>query len=856
MVYCIKIHRKGSVIMRILVIDGNSILNRAFYGVKVLTNSKGFPTNAITGFMNVFLRERDRLKPDCAAVAFDLKAPTFRHKACDFYKANRKGMPDELAQQLPKVKELLSDLGVKVLETEGFEADDILGSVAELFSAPEDEVFILSGDRDILQLIGGNATVLLATARETVSYDRDLFYSEYGVEPIRLIDIKALMGDSSDNIPGVQGIGEKTAKALIAEYGSVEELYDRLETADLTPSAKSKLENGRESAFQSKWLATIVRNAPIPQDKSAYLPAEPDSEAAASLLTELEMFKLLDRLGLERVSAVPAASASEPEREITVKPLSAEGIAELSGKPTCFIYKDGELEVISDFTVYTSDDPDLILGYFTSDGEKTAFSAKAAYKLCFENGRELKGLAFICDLAGYLLNSQATDYTVSNLCGSNNVPYSSNPDRADIISLPALSEKLRSEVERTGMSSLLYDIEQPLCEVLASMEVLGVRVDSDGIRAFGKSLEADISELEQRIYLLAGKQFNINSSKQLGEVLFEDLGLPRGKKNHRGFSTSAEVLEDLVPIHPIAQDILDYRTLTKLRSTYVDGLLEEVCPDGRVRSEFKQTETRTGRISSSNPNMQNIPVRKELGRNMRKFFIAAEGKTLLDADYSQIELRVLASMSGDENMRDAFLSGADIHTRTASQVFGLPEDFVDPNMRRAAKAVNFGIIYGIGAFSLSKDINCSVAEADRYIKNYLGTYPKIDKFMNDTVEFAQKNGYVTTLFGRRRYIPELKASNNNLRSFGKRAAMNAPIQGTAADIIKIAMIRVYRRLKEEKLDAKLILQVHDELIVETSESCREEAAKVLSEEMQKAVELSVPLTADVNAGRSWYDAKK
>ena len=855
MVYCIKIDRKGSVTMRILVIDGNSILNRAFYGIKVLNSSKGFPTNAITGFMNVYLRERDRLKPDGVAVAFDLKAPTFRHKACDFYKANRKGMPDELAQQLPKVKELLSDLGVTVLETEGFEADDILGSVAALFSGTDDEVFILSGDRDTLQLIGGNATVLLATTRETASYDRDRFYSEYGVEPIRLIDIKALMGDSSDNIPGVQGIGEKTAKALIAEYGSVENLYDKLDAAKLTPSAKSKLENGRDSAFQSKWLATIVRNAPVPQDKSAYLPAEPDAEAAASLLTELEMFKLLDRLGLERVNVVPSESSAESEREIAVKPLDETSVTELVGKPTCFIYKSGALEVICDGTVYTSEDPGQILGYLTSEGKKTAFSAKSAYKLCFENQKELSGLVFICDLAGYLLNSQATDYTVSNLCGSNNVPYSSNPEHADIISLPALSEKLRSEVERMGMSSLLYEIEQPLCEVLASMEVLGVRVDSDGIRAFGKGLEADISELEQRIYLLAGRQFNINSSKQLGEVLFDDLGLPRGKKNHRGFSTSADVLEDLVPIHPIAQDILDYRTLTKLRSTYVDGLLEEVCPDGRVRSEFKQTETRTGRISSSNPNMQNIPVRKELGRNMRKFFIAAEGKTLLDADYSQIELRVLASMSGDENMRDAFLSGADIHTRTASQVFGLPEDFVDPNMRRAAKAVNFGIIYGIGAFSLSKDINCSVAEADRYIKNYLGTYPKIDKFMNDTVEFAQKNGYVTTLFGRRRYIPELKASNNNLRSFGKRAAMNAPIQGTAADIIKIAMIRVYRRLKEEKLDAKLILQVHDELIVETSENCREEAAKVLSEEMQKAAELSVPLTADVNAGRSWYDAK-
>ena len=839
--------------MRILVIDGNSILNRAFYGIKVLTSSKGFPTNAVTGFMNVYLKELDRLKPDGVAVAFDLKAPTFRHKACDFYKATRKGMPEDLAKQLPKTKELLSDLGINILEIEGFEADDILGSVAELFSGEGDEVFILSGDRDNLQLIGGNATVLLATNRETVSYDRDRFFEEYGVEPIRLIDIKALMGDSSDNIPGVAGIGEKTAKTLIQEYGTVENLYENLETAKLTPSVKSKLENGRESAFTSKWLATIVRNAPVPQDKSAYLLREPDAAAASALLSELEMFKMLDRLGLDKAPLPAKEASSEPEREVTVKELEASDIPSLG--ESFFIFDGEKLEIISDDTVYTCADKSLMLDYFTSGGKKTAFSAKPAYKLCFENSKELSGLSFICDLAGYLLNSQATDYTISNLCASNNVAYSKNPDHADIISLPALAKKLRAAVDEGGMSSLLYDIEQPLCEVLASMEVLGVQVDSDGIRSFGESLKADIAELEQRIYFSAGQEFNINSSKQLGEILFEKLGLPSGKKTQRGFSTSAEVLENLVPIHPIAQDILDYRTLTKLLSTYVDGLLEEVCPDGRVRSEFKQTETRTGRISSSNPNMQNIPVRKELGRNMRKFFVASEGKVLLDADYSQIELRVLASMSGDENMRDAFLSGTDIHTRTASQVFGLPEDFVDPDMRRAAKAVNFGIIYGIGAFSLSKDINCSVAEADRYIKNYLGTYPMIDKFMTDTVKFAEENGYVTTLFGRRRYIPELKVSNRNTQAFGKRAAMNAPIQGTAADIIKIAMIRVYRRLKEEKLDAKLILQVHDELIVETSEECREQAAKVLSEEMQKAVSLSVPLTADVNSGRSWYDAK-
>ena len=840
--------------MRILVIDGNSILNRAFYGIKVLTSSKGFPTNAVTGFLNVYLRELDRLKPDGVAVAFDLKAPTFRHKAFDYYKANRKGMPDDLAKQLPVTKELLGCLGINIIECEGFEADDILGSVAELFKGGSDEVFILSGDRDNLQLIGDNATVLLATNRETVSYDRDRFFEEYGFEPINLIDAKALMGDSSDNIPGVRGVGEKTAFSLIREYGTVEKLYEDLDSVKVSEGVRQKLADGKQSAADSKWLATIVRTAPVPKDKNDYLLREPNTAAAAALLSELEMFKMLDKLGFDKVPVSAPRAEAAPAKTYVAEDLKP-ALSDLSGKPSWFIFDGEKLKVTDGERVLISSEKDVILEYFTSAGEKTAFSGKAAHKLCFENGAELSGLGFICDLAGYLLNSQATDYTVSNLCSSNDVAYINDPDNGDIISLPPLSKKLKAEVESGGMSRLLYDIEQPLCEVLASMETLGVKVDSDGIRSFGEGLKADIAELEQRIYYLAGQEFNINSSKQLGEILFDKLGLPSGKKNHRGLSTSADVLESLVPKHPIAQDVLDYRTLTKLLSTYVYGLLDEVCPDGRVRSEFKQTETRTGRISSSNPNMQNIPVRKELGRNMRKFFVADDGKVLLDADYSQIELRVLASMSGDENMREAFLSGTDIHTRTASQVFGLPEDFVDGDMRRAAKAVNFGIIYGIGAFSLSKDINCTVAEADRYIKNYLGTYPKIDKFMSETVEFAQKNGYVTTLFGRRRYIPELKASNKNLQAFGRRAAMNAPIQGTAADIIKIAMVKVYKRLKEEKLDAKLILQVHDELIVEASADCREQAAKVLSEEMQKAVSLAVPLTAEVNAGQSWYEAK-
>ena len=458
-------------------------------------------------------------------------------------------------------------------------------------------------------------------------------------------------------------------------------------------------------------------------------------------------------------------------------------------------------------------------------------------------------------MAGYLLNSQSSEYTISNLCSAYNVPYSSDPDFADILSLKRLANTLKDELEKTGMESLYKDIELPLCEVLASMEVYGVRVDTNGIREFGENLDGDIERIRDEIYALAGHEFNISSPKQLGVVLFEELSLPSGKKTKSGYSTNAEILEGLANHHPIINLILEYRTLTKLKSTYVDGLLDVVHPDGRVRSEFKQTETRTGRISSANPNMQNIPVRKELGREMRRFFIAREGAYLLDADYSQIELRVLAAMCKDENMTATFLSGTDIHTRTASQVFGVPEDFVDPDMRRAAKAVNFGIVYGIGAFSLSKDINVSVAEADRYIKSYLANFPGVDKFMRETVDFAVKNGYVTTLFGRRRYIPELKNSNKNLQAFGKRAAMNAPVQGTAADIIKIAMVKVYRKLKEEKLNARLILQVHDELIVEADKDCAQRAAEILEAEMKNAVSLTVPLIAEVNTGASWYDAK-
>ena len=839
--------------MKILAIDGNSIMNRAFYGIKALSTSKGEYTNALTGFMNIYLKELEAVQPDCAAVAFDLKAPTFRHKSDAAYKANRKGMPHELALQMPLIKEILADLGVKTLECEGFEADDILGTLSEIFGNG-DECVILTGDRDSLQLVSESCTVRLATNRETVVYTPDKFREDYGLEPIQLIELKALMGDSSDNISGVKGIGEKTAAALIKEQGSVEQLYENLDSMKLTPSVRKKLESGHEDAVRSKFLATIVKNAPIERDTAAYTFGERKDDELKMLLSRLEMNKLMARLGLTG----NAENAPQPVKADDLPPLkTAELTADnLPNGKSAFTFDGKKLCVQSGETVYHTDDEQLILKYFTAEGEKVCFDGKTAHRWAFEHGGELRGLTFSCDLAGYLLNSQASEYTAENLCLAYRVAYRADMGEfADVCSLIALAERLTQELEAADMTALYNDIELPLCETLASMEYYGVDADADGIRAFGDKLNENLGEITDEIYRLAGQEFNISSPKQLGKVLFEDLRLPCKKKTKSGYSTNAEVLESIANKHPIVPMILEYRTLSKLSSTYVDSLLKQIHADGRVHSIFKQTETRTGRISSTEPNMQNIPVRKELGREMRRFFIAREGCLLVDADYSQIELRVLASVCGDENMQQAFLSGSDIHTSTAAQVFGLPEDFVSPEMRSAAKAVNFGIIYGIGPFSLSKDIGVSVAEAKKYIQSYLDNYPKVTEFMNKTVADGEKNGYVSTIFGRRRYIPELSASNKNVQAFGKRAAMNAPIQGAAADIIKLAMVKVYRRLKAELPEVHLILQVHDELILEAPEAQAERAAALLKEEMEAAVKLAVPLTVDVHTGKSWYDAK-
>ena len=851
--------------MRLLCIDGNSIMNRAFYGIRLLTNSKGIPTNAITGFMNIYMKELEEVHPDCVAVAFDLRAPTFRHKASAAYKANRKGMPDELAQQMPLIKQLLGLLGIKTVECEGYEADDILGTLSKAAADSGNECFILTGDRDSFQLVSDSVTVRLAGNKETKVYTPQRIMDEYGVSPRQMIEVKALMGDTSNNIKGVKGIGEKTALDLIQRTGSVDGLYEQLPELKLTPSVRAKLEGGHQDALDSRFLAEIFLEVPIDTDIESYRLTGGDREKTRELLAGLEMFKLMERLDVQGAAA--DSGEVEAEKKVTLadlpkiseKALESADIKafEQAGKVGCEL-KGGTLKVICGDVVYTADDKALVLEFLRSDCTKYALEGKSLHLFAFGGGERVKNLAFCCDLAGYLLNSQSSDYTVENLCLAYKVAYRSDcGENADIASLLPLCENLEKQLADTEMTQLYRDIELPLCEVLASMEYTGVKADADGIRAFGESLKGKIAELKEQIFAYAGEEFNIASTKQLGVILFEKLGLPVGKKTKTktGYSTGAEVLEELENKHPIIPLILEYRTLTKLDSTYVEGLLKQIGQDGRVHSVFKQTETRTGRISSTEPNMQNIPVRKEIGRNMRKFFVAKQGYVLVDADYSQIELRVLSCVCGDENMQEAFLSGRDIHRSTAAQVFDLPEDFVSDEMRRAAKAVNFGIIYGIGPFSLSKDIGVSVAEAKQYISNYLANYPKVSQFMDKTVEDGIRNGYVTTIFGRRRYIPELNASNKNVQAFGRRAAMNAPIQGAAADIIKLAMVKVYARIAREDIDARLILQVHDELILEVAEMDRERAEKLLKEEMEGAVRLAVPFTADVHSGHSWYDAK-
>lgn len=853
--------------MKLLVLDGNSIINRAFYGIKLLTTKDGRYTNAIYGFMNIFYKLCDELHPDSVAFAFDLKAPTFRHKMYDEYKAGRKPMPPELAEQMPVLKDLLRALGYKIVTKEGYEADDILGTLA--FSCKEgDECYIATGDRDSLQLVGDNVKVLLASTKmgrpETNIYDVKRIKDDYGVTPHQLIDIKALMGDSSDNIPGVSGVGQKTAQSLISELGSIQNIYDNIDTIDIRETLRNKLKNDKDSAFMSYKLGEICKSIPIETDYSFYVPDEGDKGEALSILRSLEMYKLIDKIGLNTVTYDAKPENTTVKEYKRVNSLNA---FLLKANKLYFVYsvKDGRFESLAacngdDICEVNTENDSEVEAFINiledENTEKYTFNIKPLYAYAFSHGFEIKNVKMDLMLAAYLLNPSAKDYDIEKLAAEYNVYYEADGGFSALSeTVYPLTVKLSALLEERDQTELLSNIELPLAEVLASMEKIGVKVDKSGIEAFGDMLGERIKGLQSRIYELAGEEFNINSPKQLGEILFVKLAIPTKKKTKSGFSTNAEVLEKLADEYEIVKFILEYRTYTKLKSTYCDGLLKEIAADGRIHSTFNQTETRTGRISSTEPNLQNIPVRTELGREMRKFFIADDGKVLVDADYSQIELRVLSDIADDKAMIDAFNNGDDIHAITASQVFKMPLQMVTPLMRSRAKAVNFGIVYGIGAFSLAKDIGVSRAEADRYIKDYLHHYSGVDRYMNEVVEEAKKNGYVKTLFGRRRYLPELSSSNGMLRAFGERVARNMPIQGTAADIIKIAMIRVYTRLKEENLNARLILQIHDELIVEAPENEKTKAELIVKEEMENACKMKVLLKSDAHSGESWYDAK-
>ena len=850
--------------MKLLVVDGNSILNRAFYGIKPLTTKDGQFTNAIYGFLTMFERMKADVQPDAVAIAFDLKAKTFRHKMYDGYKANRKGMPEELHQQMAPLKELLSDLGYALVTCEGYEADDILGTLAKAASDRGDTCVIATGDRDSLQLVGDRVCVRLCkNLNGTMLYTPGEVLAEYGVAPRKLIEVKAIQGDSSDNIPGVAGIGPKGATELIQKYGSIDFIYDHLDELDIKAGMKAKLEKSKDSAFLSRKLGEICLTAPVNTDLNAYLPAAGNKPAAARLMARLELFSLIGKYGLD-ADAQPEQPA-EAQRTFSVQPMPQEVLnVFLNSKEEIyaqFRFENGALR-----QVYISTEEIL----YTITDEAAARTLLTGAKLCTDSAKPIfaycdrEGLAceitFDLSLAAYLLSPSSSSYDLDRLTAAYAIPLAKAEQDADapfaaVHAMPALCSRLRDDIRELGQERLLCDVEIPLARVLARMENIGCAVDVEGIRRYGEALAAEAASLQQAIYEDVGYTFNINSPKQLAKALFEDLNLPHGKKTKSGYSTNAEVLEGLSGFHPVIGKILEYRAVAKLKSTYCDSLIDKVAPDGRIHSSFNQTETRTGRISSTEPNLQNIPVRTERGREFRRFFRAKDGCVLVDADYSQIELRVLAHLSGDENMKAAFRDHIDIHTATASEVFNVPIDQVTPLMRSRAKAVNFGIVYGIGAFSLSKDIGVSMREAQRYIDAYLSHFGSIDSYMKNVIARAKQDGYVETIMGRRRYLPELTASNFNTRSFGERVARNAPIQGTAADIIKIAMIKVDDRLTREGLSARLILQVHDELIVEAPAYEMMQVAILLQEEMENAVHLTVPLTAEAAMGETWYDAK-
>ena len=839
---------------KLLVIDGNSIINRAFYGVRPLSTKDGIPTNAVYGYVNILMKNVESLSPDYAAVAFDLKAPTFRHKMYSEYKAGRKPMPEELAAQLPYAKEVSKYLGFKVLSLEGYEADDILGTLARQANENGVDAYLLTGDRDSLQLINDHTTVLLAKNTDTVPTGRKEFREMYGVEPEQFVDVKAIMGDSSDNIPGIPGIGEKGAVKLIAEAGTLEDLYGKLDGFKMTDNLRKKIADAKELAFLSQKLAKIDTEVPLGLDLNDIGYGGYDNDALYSLFTKLDFSKFIERLKLFPDKKTGEAGEFAEYVKSDEKALSLLDRNDVYG--ICFYPEKNELGISGKDASYSASLTEAKA--FIEDGgyKKALYDAKKAYGEFESRGTAVKGVVYDVMLGTYLLKAgeNVGDLSAAALSYLNISFKEGDGNESQIIR--RIYEKQSEELKNDGLDKLNEEIELPLADVLYKMEKRGFTIEKKGLFDYGQRLDSAAEALKSNIYFEAGCEFNINSPKQLGEILFEKMGFPAVKKTKTGYSTSAEVLEKLKPYAPIVEDILEYRAVVKLKSTYVDGLLSCLDEKDRVHTNFKQALTATGRLSSTEPNLQNIPVRTELGRELRRFFIAKdEDHVLVDADYSQIELRLLAHISGDETMTEAFRNDTDIHSLTASSAFRVPLSAVTPEMRKKAKAVNFGIVYGIGDFSLAQDIKVTKKEAAEYIKSYFEKYPKVETYLKKTVEDAYKNNCVRTLFGRKRVIPELSSHKIPERRFGERVAMNSPIQGTAADIIKIAMINVERALEKSGLDAVLLMQVHDELIIEASKKDAEKAKEILKNEMENAVSLSVPLTVDVSVGKSWYDCK-
>lgn len=835
--------------MKLLVFDGNSIINRAFYAIKALSTKDGVPTNALHGFLKLYFKYFEMSQPDMVAVAFDVRAKTFRHKMYEEYKAQRKGMPDELAMQMEPLKDILRAMNVCIYEKEGYEADDIIGTLSDYCAKNGIDCDIVSGDRDDFQLVNDRVRVIMPVTRGGMSevdiFDRSAIVEKYGFEPERIIDLKAIMGDSSDNIKGVAGIGEKGAMALVQEYGSLEKIYESLE--NIKPALAKKLEADRESAFLSKTLATICKEVPVKIDTECMKVKEYDDSVLTELLEKYELHSIKSSLSLSVEKDYYTA-------RFTGKKSSSEYYEYFKENGLYFIIDDKRMYADIGEGVAEIENYSFLL---TDDSiDKTTFKPKEIYKELLEENSDVKPF-YDVEVCEYVLDPSRSSYVLSDIV-SHRTQTEIKEDGEVYDAVPLLKRTREAqwrEIENNSQQSLLSDIEFPLTVTLADMEMRGFTVDRDALCEFSHTMEGKIAELEERIYFYAGESFNINSPKQLGVILFENMGLPHGKKTKSGYSTSADILEKLKNEHPIIEDILEYRQYVKLKSTYCDGLLKLIDENSKIHTSFNQTVTQTGRISSTEPNLQNIPVRTPLGRELRRMFTAKDGNILVDADYSQIELRVLSHLADDKAMLDAFGRDDDIHTVTAASVFGVPTDFVTSEMRRAAKAVNFGIVYGISDFSLAQDIKTTKAKAKQYIESYLELYSGVREYMKSVVESTKETGYAITLSNRRRYIPEIKSSNFLTRSFGERAAMNAPVQGSAADIIKIAMVNVRRALIENKLQAKLILQVHDELIIEAPEAEREKVRDILVSEMENAMKLNVRLKADVNIGKSWYECK-